>query len=211
MTETAAASHVHRFVPATAPGNPPLLLLHGTGGDENDLLPFGAAAAPGSALLSPRGNVLEGGMNRFFRRISEGVFDEQDVMFRAIELADFTAEMVRTYGIGKPVALGFSNGANIAAAMLFIRPDALAGAVLLRPMPPFAVPPEGTLAATPVLILSGAMDGIAPVSEAHRLAESLAARGAVVRSEALPAAHGLTQFDLSLVKAWIAELAPGVA
>ena len=89
---TTTLSFIHRFEPATEPGRPPLLLLHGTGGDEDDLLPLGRDVAPGSALLSPRGKVLEDGMPRFFRRLAEGVFDEADVRRRADELADFIAE-----------------------------------------------------------------------------------------------------------------------
>ena len=130
-------SFIHRFEPATDAGRPPLLLLHGTGGDEDDLLPLGRMVAPGSALLSPRGKILEGGMPRFFRRLAEGVFDEADVRYRANELADFITQAREAYGLAAPVAVGFSNGANIAAAVLTLRPEALAGAVLLRAMVPF--------------------------------------------------------------------------
>src|SRR3954471_5902428 len=103
MPITIELSHRHRFVPATAPDKPPILLLHGTGGDENDLLEFGHFVAPGSALLSPRGKVLEGGMPRFFRRLREGIFDEADVVRRANELADFIAEAREAYGLAAPV------------------------------------------------------------------------------------------------------------
>src|SRR6516162_6371795 len=136
MISTTELSHPHRYVPATAPDKSPILLLHGTGGDENDLLPLGRLVAPGAALLSPRGKVLEGGMPRFFRRLTEGVFDEEDVRRRALELSDFVAEARAAYGIAAPFALGYSNGANIAAAVLPLRPDVLAGAILLRAMVP---------------------------------------------------------------------------
>src|SRR5690349_9609884 len=106
---TIALSHQHRFEPAAASGKPPLLLLHGTGGDENDLIGLGRMVAAGTALLSPRGKVLEGGMPRFFRRLAEGVFDEADVVRRAHELADFVAEARSAYGLAAPVAVGFSN------------------------------------------------------------------------------------------------------
>lgn len=146
---TTALSFIHRFEPATAPGKPPILLLHGTGGDENDLMPLGGMIAPGSALLSPRGKVLEGGMPRFFRRLAEGVFDEADVRHRAHELADFVAAAREAHGLAAPVAVGFSNGANIAAAMLMLRPEALAGAVLLRAMVPLSdAPAAGGLGQT---------------------------------------------------------------
>src|SRR5262252_8002414 len=142
MITTTELSHLHRFVPATVSGKSPILLLHGTGGDENDLQPLGQTVAPGAALLSPRGKVLEGGMPRFFRRLAEGVFDEQDVRRRANELADFVHEARSAYGLTAPIALGFSNGANIAAAVLLLRPEALAGSVLLRAMVPLTDPPQ---------------------------------------------------------------------
>src|ERR1700749_3326502 len=117
----------HRFEPATGAGAPPFLLLHGTGGDENDLLQVGKAVAPGAALLSPRGKVLEHGMPRFFRRLAEGVFDEDDVRRRAEELADFIGKARSHYGLAAPVALGYSNGANIAAAVMLLRPENFGG------------------------------------------------------------------------------------
>ena len=119
---SAGLSFVHRYEPAAQPERPPLLLLHGTGGDEHDLIPLGRMLAPGAALLSPRGKVLEGGMPRFFRRLAEGVFDEEDVRKRAHDLADFVETARAAYGLPAPVAVGFSNGANIAAALLLLRP-----------------------------------------------------------------------------------------
>ena len=199
---SANLSFIHRHEAGAAP---PLLLLHGTGGDENDLLPLGRMVAPGKALLSVRGKVLEGGMPRFFRRLAEGVFDEEDLVRRTHELADFVGEARAAYGLDAPVALGFSNGANIAAAMLLLRPATLAGAALLRPMLPFADPPAADLAGKPVLILSGSMDPIAPAAQATRLAALLEAAGAKVHREAVPAGHGLSQADLKLATAWLAE------
>lgn len=200
-------SFTHRFVPGTDAGAPPLLMLHGTGGDETDLLPLGRALVPGAALLSPRGKVSEGGMPRFFRRLAEGVFDEADVIRRAHELADFIAQARAAYGLAAPVAVGFSNGANIGAALLLLRPEALAGAVLLRAMVPLSTPQDGTLAGTlagtPVLMLSGAMDPIVPKANADQLAALLASRGAAVEHRTLPAAHGLTQADLAAAKAFL--------
>ncbi|MFI4996602.1 MAG: alpha/beta hydrolase [Hyphomicrobiales bacterium] len=195
-------SFAHRFEPGREDA-PPLLLLHGTGGDENDLLPLGRMVAPGAALLSPRGKVLEGGMPRFFRRLAEGVFDEQDLRRRTQELAGFVEEARNAYGLEAPVALGFSNGANIASALLLLRPAVLAGAALLRPMLPFADPPEADLAGKPVLILSGSLDPIAPQSHAPRLAKLFEEAGAVVQSESLPAGHGLSQADVTIAKAWM--------
>lgn len=204
MTDVPLSFH-HRFEPATVPGTPPILLLHGTGGDENDLLPVGRMIAPGSALLSPRGKVVENGMPRFFRRLAEGVFDEEDVRRRAGELAAFVAEARTAYGLGAPLAVGFSNGANVAAALLLLHPEALAGAALLRAMVPLRAPPPADLAGRPVLLLSGAMDPIVPAGNAARLAAMLEAADAVVRHQTLPAGHGLSQADLELTKAWIGQ------
>lgn len=210
-TGAPALAFTHRFVPASATGLPPLLLLHGTGGDENDLLPLGRMLAPGAALLSPRGRVSEAGMPHFFRRLAEGVFDEQDVVRRAHELADFVAEARAAYGLPAPVAVGFSNGANIAAAVLMLRPEILAGAVLLRSMVPLASPPETVLPGTPVLMLSGAMDPIVPRENAARLADQLAARGARVEHRVLPAGHGLTPADMSAARQWLDLHGPAAA
>lgn len=206
MTTTTQLSHIHRFVPGRDRARPPLLLLHGTGGDENDLIGLGELVAPGSPLISPRGKVLENGMPRFFRRLSEGVFDEEDLRRRAAELAGFIAEASEAYGLGAPVALGFSNGANIAAALLLLHPQALAGAALLRPMTPLRSAPQADLEGKPVLILSGAADPIVPAADAGTLAALLKERGAAVRHEILPAGHGLTQADVQQTKAWLAGL-----
>jgi phospholipase/carboxylesterase len=199
----AALSFQHRFEPAADPKAVPLLLLHGTGGDEDDLLPLGRALSPGAALLSPRGQVLEGGAPRFFRRLAEGVFDEADLVRRAGDLADFVAQARDAYGIAAPLAVGFSNGANIAAAVMLLHPGALAGAVLLRAMVPLSNPPAARLAGEPVLILSGRMDPIVPADNAARLADMLKGAGAVVTHEVLPAGHGLSQADLSRAKTWL--------
>lgn len=193
----------HRFEPGNRLEAPPLLLLHGTGGDENDLLPLGRAVSPGSALLSPRGKVLEHGMPRFFRRLAEGVFDEDDVRRRADELADFVETARVHYGIAAPVALGYSNGANIAAAMLLLRPDVLAGAILLRAMVPLSQPPQADLKDKPVLIVSGKLDPIIPASNSAQLAALLTNAGANVQHPVLPAGHQLTQTDLTMSQEWI--------
>jgi phospholipase/carboxylesterase len=203
MTMLAKLSHHHRFVPATAADKPPLLLLHGTGGDENDLLPLGRAIAPGAALLSPRGNVLEGGMPRFFRRLSEGVFDEDDVRYRAEELVRFIDSARQTYGIGAPVAVGFSNGANIAAAVMQLWPQALAGAVLLRAMVPLKQAPRSNLTGKQVLMLSGRQDPIVAPENAARLASTLRELGATVDHRILPAGHNLTEEDVSVMRDWL--------
>jgi phospholipase/carboxylesterase len=202
-------SFVHRFEPGTKSGARPLLLLHGTGGNEDDLVPLVEMIAPGSPMLAPRGKVLENGMPRFFRRFAEGVFDEEDIRRRALELAQFIEEARKNYGIGVPVALGYSNGANIAAAVLFLRPTVLSGAVLLRSMTPFARPPEVKLEGTPVLILSGARDPIIPAANAARLAAALEVAGAVVDHRTLPVGHELSHLDVKIARGWLDSLAAG--
>jgi phospholipase/carboxylesterase len=202
---------IHRFQPGSAPGAAPLLLLHGTGGDEHDLLPLGAMLSPGAALLSPRGRVLEHGMPRFFRRLAEGVFDEDDVRRRAAELGDFVTEARQRYDLAAPIAVGFSNGANIAAALLLLQPGALAGAVLLRAMVPLSRPPAADLTGTPVLMLSGATDPIVPAANAARLVALLSERGADVTHTALPVGHQLSQADVTFARDWLAGLSQRAA
>ncbi len=203
MTLTLELPLRHRFVPAVDPGHPPLLLLHGTGGDEDDLVPLGRAVAPGAALLSPRGAVEENGMPRFFRRLAEGVFDEADLRRQTADLAQFVAAARDRYDLSAPVAVGFSNGANIAAALLLLHPGVLAGAVLLRAMAPFRQAPAAALPGTPVLLVSGAADPIVPAANAARLAAELNAAGATVTHRVLPVGHGLSQADVTVTSAWL--------
>jgi phospholipase/carboxylesterase len=196
---------IHQYVPATDRTRAPVLLLHGTGGDEDDLLPFGERLAPGAALLSPRGKVSENGAPRFFRRLAEGVFDLEDLKARTLELGDFIERARKTYGLTKPVALGFSNGANIAAALLLTRPETLAGAVLLRAMTPFEPAALPDLGGIPVLMLSGADDPIVPPENRDRLAEILKAAGAAVTHEVVPAGHNLSPQDLAAAERWFKQ------
>ena len=199
-------SHIHRFVPGNRHEAAPLLLLHGTGGDENDLLPLGQAVSPGASLLSPRGQVLEHGMPRFFRRLAEGVFDEDDVRRRAHALADFVNEARKRYDLPAPIALGYSNGANIGAAVLQLRPETFAGAILLRAMVPLSERPLVDLTGKPVLIVSGQFDPIIPASNSQRLAVELAKAGADVQHRTLPIGHQLSQADLTVAQDWLRAL-----
>ena len=205
MATTTDLGFIHRFVPAQAPGLPPLLLLHGTGGDENDLLPFGPRISPGSALLSPRGKVLENGMPRFFRRSGEGEWDLDDLNDRTAELSEFLPRARAAYGIEKPVAVGYSNGANIAWSLLLKDPGAFAGAILMRAMLPFDPRPLPDLAGVPILMLVGRQDELIPVDQAGLLAALLGEAGADVTYEVLRAGHGLTQEDLTLAASWLAR------
>jgi phospholipase/carboxylesterase len=194
----------HRFVPGTDPAAPPLLLLHGTGGNENDLLLMGEALRPGAALLSPRGQVLENGMPRFFRRLAEGVFDLDDLRARTGQLADFVEAARREYGIGAPIAVGFSNGANVAAALLLLRPGTLRGALLLRPMVPLVPEPLPVLDGIPVQIVAGRADPIVSPAGTEALAELLRTSGAEVRIAWLAGGHGLAREDLEIGQRWMA-------
>ncbi len=198
---------VHRFVPGEKPGTT-LLLLHGTGGDEQDLLPLGELLAPGAARLSPRGKVLERGAPRFFRRLAEGVFDLDDLRARTHELADFLAAATRVYGFdsARVVAVGYSNGANIAASLLLLRPGTLAGAALLRAMVPLVPEPLPDLGGTPVFLAAGRADPIALAAETERLADLLRRAGADVTLHWTRAGHGLVQPDLVAAGAWVQPL-----
>ena len=195
---TEAARFVHTVeAPRTGAPTSALLLLHGTGGAEHDLLPFGRAVAPDAVLISPRGPVLENGMARFFRRVAEGVFDEADVIARAADLAAFAREAAARHAPGLPLAaLGYSNGANIAAAVMLLHPDALDAAVLLRAMVPLVPERLPDLSGKRVLALSGIADTIAPPDGAERLAGLFRRAGASVGTRALPAGHGLVQADV---------------
>jgi phospholipase/carboxylesterase len=201
----AELNFIHRFVPAAQANLPPLLLLHGTGGDENDLVPLGQAISPGSALLSPRGKVLEQGMPRFFRRLAEGVFDLDDLKARTNELASFIAAARAAYQLGPLIAVGFSNGANIAASLLLTQPDVLAGAILLRAMLPFEPDQQPRLGGKPVLLLSGKSDPFMPEASRQRLAALLTESGAKLTHHTLDAGHNLTQNDLYFATEWLEQ------
>ena len=194
-----ALGFIHRFAPATRPRLPPLLLLHGTGGNEDDLLPLAERLLPGAAQLSPRGQVLERGMPRFFRRIAEGVFDLDDLRRRTDELAEFVSSARAEYALpSAPVAVGFSNGANIAAALLLLRPGTLGGALLLRPMVPLVPDPLPALGGVPVQINAGLVDPIVPPEQSEALADLLRRTGAAVSLDWLTVGHTLSAPDLEI-------------
>lgn len=189
-------------------GAPPLLLLHGTGGDETDLLELGHTLSPGSALLSPRGNVIEHDANRFFARLAEGRFDAAEVTSRTHELADFIAEAAAKcpFDPTRLIAVGFSNGANIAATLLQLRPASLAGAVLFRPMVVLDQPAAaGTLVGKSVLLANGSADPMVSPDHPPRLAALLRAGGAAVTLHASPASHGLVVEDITAAKKFLAD------
>ena len=197
----------HRFEPASDPATAPtLLLLHGTGGDENDLLPLGASLLPNANRLSPRGNVLERGLPRFFRRLAEGVFDQEDLQFRIEELADFVGQAAQQYGFdaSRVLAVGYSNGANIAAGMLLRLPKGLAGAVLFHPMVPFTPDALPDLTGKPVFISAGQSDPIVPAQNTQELANLLRAAGASVNLHWQPGGHTLASSEVEAARRWMA-------
>jgi predicted esterase len=205
---TENAQFIHQFIPGSAPGAPTLLLLHGTGGDETDLLGLGRALDGTAALLSPRGKVLERGMPRFFRRLAEGVFDLEDLTRRTHELADFVADAATRYGFDprNVIAVGFSNGANIAASLLLLRPETLAAAALFRPMVPLVPETLPDLSRVPVFIAAGRQDPIVPTAEAERLAALLRQAESPVSLHWEMAGHGLMQGDLAAAQEWMARI-----
>jgi phospholipase/carboxylesterase len=196
----------HVFEPGTDPAAPPLLLLHGTGGNEQDLLRVGRAISPGSALLSPRGDVSEGGALRFFARLAEGVFDPQEIARRTNALADFLDAATAHYKIDplRLLAVGFSNGANIAATLLLLRPQSLGGGALFRPMVVLDQPAAPTsLTGRRVLLCHGTMDPLVPPDDPARLGELLRAGGADVKLQSIPASHALTPQDVAAAQSWL--------
>jgi len=197
---------VHLYQPPPAADGRTLLLLHGTGGDERDLLPLAQMLDSSAGILSPRGKVLENGMPRYFRRLAEGVFDVEDLRRRTTELAAFIAAAARQYRFDASgvVAVGFSNGANIAASLLLLEPGALGGAVLFRAMVPLVPESMPTLPRTPVFLSNGRRDPIVAVEETERLAALLQKAGADVTLAWQPAGHELTQADVAAAKAWLA-------
>ena len=196
---------VHTFQAPATTDAPTLLLLHGTGGNERDLLPVASMLSPDAGVLSPRGKVLERGMPRFFRRLAEGVFDLEDLGRRTIELADFVAAAAAHYGFDprRVVAVGFSNGANIAASLLLLRPETLGGAVLFRAMVPIVPDPLPTIPGTPVLLSNGRLDPLVSPAETERLTALLREAGADVTLAWQQAGHELTEGDIEHARDWL--------
>jgi phospholipase/carboxylesterase len=199
--------HVHNWFPSPDGDPMTLLLLHGTGGDENDLVPLGRMLRPNANILSPRGNVLEHGMPRFFRRIAEGVFDLEDLARRTDDLASFIEGAASKYGFdaGKLVGVGFSNGANIAASLLLKRPGVLRSAVLLSAMVPFEPEQNPELEGTRVFLGSGKNDPFMPVPKVERLTQILREGGADVTVHWHPGGHTITNDELAAAQTWISS------
>jgi predicted esterase len=203
MNQPERLGFVHSFLPGRSGRT--LLLLHGTGGNENDLIPLGRELDPNANLLSPRGKVVENGMPRFFRRLAEGIFDEEDLIRRTHELAEFIEQASTRYSLNRQnlVAVGYSNGANIAGSLLLLRPATLAGAILLRPMVPIVPEPLPDLKGMPVLVISGQYDPIIPAVEALQLVTMLRQAGAEVSFSLENGGHGLTAGTMEIARRWL--------
>ena len=197
---------IHEF--DAGKSNRTLLLLHGTGGNERDLIPLGHELDSNASLLSPRGNVLENGMPRFFRRLAEGVFDLEDLQTRTSELAEFVISAAEHYKIDNRqiVAVGYSNGANIAASMLLLRPEILSAAILFRAMVPLIPEKQPNLSSKFIFISAGAHDPIVPGSDTKQLVELLRNAGADVTTRFFQSGHELTREDVDLAHQWLTNL-----
>ncbi|HEY1336660.1 MAG TPA: alpha/beta hydrolase [Bryobacteraceae bacterium] len=198
---------IHRFVPGSDARAPVLLLLHGTGGDENDLIPLGRELLPGAAILGVRGNVLENGMPRFFRRLAEGVFDLPDLERRTAELAGFIENARRAYGLAENalVAVGYSNGANIAASLILRDPPRLSAAVLFRAMVPFTPDAVPGLGGMPIFLSAGQTDPIVPGANTRQLAKMFESGGAHVFIHWHDGGHELGSDDIQAARLWLAR------
>jgi phospholipase/carboxylesterase len=196
---------VHRYLPGDDDSGPTLLLLHGTGGSEEDLIPLAQDLAPGAAILSPRGKVSEYGAARFFRRLAEGIFDQEDLIFRTHELAEFIEAAAEEYGFdsSKVVAIGYSNGANIAASTILLYPGLLRAAVLFRAMVPFEPELTPDLSGMPIFMAAGRMDRMIPPDNTGRLADILAEAGAEVDLRWRNVGHPLTYEEVGEAKEWL--------
>jgi predicted esterase len=210
MSEPKVSDFIHKFLPGNLAAT--VLVLHGSGGDENDLIPVARALAPGAALLGARGKVMENGVRRFFSRVSDNVFDESEVRARAAELAEWTSAAVTHYGrdAGRLYALGFSNGANIAAATMLLHPGVLAGALLLRPRTILEPREFPELNGAPVLVIAGQHDERMPAGTSEHIARLLGRAGAAVEMAMLDAGHELTPQDFSIGQSWFKKVLTGV-
>lgn len=200
----------HRYLPGTDVSGPTLLLLHGTGGNEEDLIPLGQELLAGAAILSPRGKVSEYGAPRFFRRLAEGVFDHEDLLFRTHELAAFVEAAKDEYGFdpSRIVAVGYSNGANVAASTILLHPGLLRTAVLFRAMVPFEPEVTPDLHGMPVFMAAGRMDRMIAPDNTQRLADILTEAGADVDLRWRNVGHPLTYEEVGEAKQWLARILP---
>lgn len=204
---------IHRYLPADGDDQPTLVLLHGTGATEDDLVPLGRQLADDAALLSPRGTVSENGMPRWFRRVAEGVFDQEDLAARTDGLADFLTQATAAYRLpdDRLIGVGFSNGANIAASLLLRHPGVLRGAALFAPMVPFVPETPPDLSRTAVFISAGRTDPICPADQSEQLAELLADAGAAVTLRWHAGGHTVDAAHVEQARDWLTKLRAAIA
>jgi len=201
----------HIFKRGTDPSKPTLLLLHGTGGTEQDLLSLAEIVDPDANVLSVRGNVLENGMPRFFKRLAEGVFDQEDLIFRTKELNQFLDEAAEKYDFSREhiIAIGYSNGANIAASLLFHYQNALQGAILHHPMVPRRDIELPDLSVKQVFIGAGTNDPLCSPEESKQLKILLEQANAQVTIHWENAGHQLTRTEVEAAHQWYVALKMG--
>jgi predicted esterase len=199
-------TYIHRFIEGSNPQRVPLLLLHRTGGSEDDLIGFGEQVSPGAALLALRGNVVEDGKPRFFRRVGKGKFDLEDLALRTKELAAFIDWACGHYNVTKPVAIGFSNGANIAMSLVLNRPQTIRAAILMRPMWAYEPGLPAPLGGFPVLVIGGRDDTTVPPELAEKTPAFLRKSGAEVAFHWAGGAHEVVPDDKAIVTAWLRKL-----
>ncbi|MGH9952109.1 MAG: alpha/beta hydrolase [Nitrososphaeraceae archaeon] len=203
---------MHKFIPSEGTKDKnslTLLLLHGTGGDETDLIPIARMLEiTNASILSPRGKVIENGMPRYFRRLAEGIFDIEDLKFRTNELADFVQSASKTYALdlNRIIVIGYSNGANIAASVLLVRPEILSDAILFRPMIPLVPNTLPNLSSKRVLISAGLHDPIVASYQTKDLFDLLEKVGAKVSIQWQNSGHELTQRDMMAARKWLSLL-----
>ena len=193
------------FIEIHEPGDPTLVMLHGTGGDEAGMLEFGRRLSRRAGFLSLRGKEPEHGVNRWFRRFGEGVFDEPNLKMRAEELGSFVSSRLPDV---RRVAVGFSNGANIAAACLLLQPEAFHGAVMMAPMVPFSPDSLPDLLGKPILMICGERDPMVPMVNAQTLATMYEAAGADLEVHWHAGGHNVSSVELNVASAWIARKFP---
>jgi phospholipase/carboxylesterase len=198
----------HIFHKGTDSSKPTLLLLHGTGGNELDLLPLAERIDDEASVLSVRGNILENGMPRFFRRLAEGVFDEEDLIFRTKELNEFLDEASQKYDFDRNhiIAIGYSNGANIAASLLFHYQNALKGAILHHPMVPRKGIDLPDLSGKSVFIAAGTNDPICSPLESAELQSLLENANVQVELHWENRGHQLTVEEVEAAAQWYRKL-----
>lgn len=199
-------SFVHIFKKGN--GKTTFCLLHGTGGDENDLVPIARSIDPHAGVIGIRGNVSENGMNRFFRRHAEGVFDQEDIILQSGNMMAFLQKAAAHYEftLQHTTFLGYSNGANIATSVLFLHPQIVQSAILLRPMLTLVPDIAPDLSGHKIFIAAGLHDGLVPVEHTNKLADLYRTYGAVVELAWLNAAHGLTREDIEKAKIWYKKI-----